>query len=542
MSCMRAFLLLMAATAAAAPALARSCPEQGRLNFVGLSRGGTSSVWLSTTVAGSFRLDVDASGQTVDSWSKAAPGVHVTQSPVVGEDAGGVHSLVGEDGPPDSPIPCTISSQFQSSQGGGILPPGINWPSARPKPPIGIALRPEHPIAIAVRPRPPIGIAVKPERPIGIAVKPERPVGIAVKPEQPIGIAVKPDQPVGIAVKPEHPIGIAPKPEHPIGIAAKPEQPIAVVPAVSAELAAAQSAATRPPCLDPSDPAAAGRPDAEICPRLAPLTEGRDTVQPTAWNAWADINHGYVRDNRSALEGRAYLNRLTVGLDRLLLPDLSLGASIAMETGTSRSLDDLLSLSSDGVEVGPYLVWRLAEGLVLDLAYSYATADNDVRVGPFRGGYDSSRHQLSATLSGQMVFGRAYLRPAVTITHGWADLSAHSLAAPLLGQTVAVDIARRRPETGTATLDAEFGAIFTRARRGYIAPWAELGLSYAYQRLDDAEDLLLGRTDDLAGTARAGLRLSLSPSSVLEVGGGYLSLGQSGLDSWEARALVSFGF
>lgn len=41
---------------------------------------------------------------------------------------------------------------------------------------------------------------------------------------------------------------------------------------------------------------------------------------------------------------------------------------------------------------------------------------------------------------------------------------------------------------------------------------------------------------------RSGIRALVSDSISIEAGGGYLSLGQSGLDEWEARLHVAFSF
>ena len=209
-------------------AVAKNCNTAGNLAYLGVLAGQTKSVWLSATSPGAFDLVSAQGNTTVDSWSRAKRGLHVSLSPNVSNGNGGTHKLYDSSG-------CLLDTQNQ--KGGITFPPNINFPPTLPpswRPPTGITpglpigvmppigtlppltgITPEVPVAV----RPPIGTL-----PPSTGITPEVPV--AVRP--PIGTlppptGVTPEVPV--AVRP--PIGTLPPPT---GIT--PEVPVAVRPPI----------------------------------------------------------------------------------------------------------------------------------------------------------------------------------------------------------------------------------------------------------------------------------------------------------------------
>ena len=79
-----------------------------------------------------------------------------------------------------------------------------------------------------------------------------------------------------------------------------------------------------------------------------------------------------------------------------------------------------------------------------------------------------------------------------------------------------------------------------------IMPYAEIGAVYEFDRPNDGQiltaDLALVTPSAWTGTFRVGARMQLNNSVQVEASGGYLSFGQSGLDIWEGKFQVSFGF
>ncbi|RZT94980.1 hypothetical protein [Rivibacter subsaxonicus] len=54
--------------------------------------------------------------------------------------------------------------------------------------------------------------------------------------------------------------------------------------------------------------------------------------------------------------------------------------------------------------------------------------------------------------------------------------------------------------------------------------------------------LTLADTSPWSGSLRLGLRSLVARSLIVEASLGYLSIGQNGLDTWEGRLFVSYGF
>jgi hypothetical protein len=79
-----------------------------------------------------------------------------------------------------------------------------------------------------------------------------------------------------------------------------------------------------------------------------------------------------------------------------------------------------------------------------------------------------------------------------------------------------------------------------------VVPFAEFGVAYEFDRPNGGEiltaDLSLATPSAWSGTLRAGARMLLNNSVQIEATGGYLSFGQSGLDIWEGKLHVSYGF
>ena len=76
-----------------------------------------------------------------------------------------------------------------------------------------------------------------------------------------------------------------------------------------------------------------GRNPCRSCPKRrdageVPLTEGRDLLEPTLWNAWVQPVYVQVSDERYGLDIDTHLGSVTVGLDRRFGENVVLGASL----------------------------------------------------------------------------------------------------------------------------------------------------------------------------------------------------------------------
>lgn len=155
--------------------------------------------------------------------------------------------------------------------------------------------------------------------------------------------------------------------------------------------------------------------------------------------------------------------------------------------------------------------------------------------------------RISCSAGGSVDDGTAFF-DATNCT--WVGSSPESDGYDLVGDLLGLPLDIRMPEEsfdyGIVTASAEISRIFTAADGSSVMPFAELGVNYEFERPDDGQvlagDLSLETPSPWTFTLRSGARALIYESVQVEVSGGYLSLGQDGLDIWEGKFRVAFGF
>ena len=587
--------LLVSASMSAARAA--SCSAEGGLIFLGKTSDKANSLWLSGTSSGACRLD--AAGTTKDTWSQTRGGLHLTLSDVVSPGNGGVHHLYDNSG-----SGCLLDSQNQ--RGGFNLPPiGKLFPDfltpeipVATKPPIwivppvgitpeipvlrppGIGITPEIPIIVAppVDVLPPIGVlpptGITPEIPVitppPVGITPEVP--IATRP--PIGVlpptGITPEIPV---ITPP-PVGITP--EVPVITSPDPEIPT-VPPTISVpETVANAELSKRPedflsgdtcailegggqlyrnedglvftaPCTLVRQGGYQGITVASLLEQSdVPLTSGRQFVAEPLWNFWTETRGVYARDRRHNLDIEGYSGSVIAGFDRNFDNETVVGVSGSFESSGSDGYDGGLVNEAYGISVGPYFAHRLSREWAVQGSLGYMLRHNDLDVVVLEGDYFS--HQLSAAtaLHGQYNYKDWTLRPRVGLSYAETFTEAYDLSGTVSNTPVKVDIGSDHFSFGEAEIAGEASTYVELEGNLLGIPYGELGLRYAFDRPNDGKilsgNLTLEETSDVTGTLRGGMRFIYDDRIYFDVGVGYLSLGQNGLDIWEAKARVSFAF
>jgi len=553
--------LLVSASMSAARAA--SCSTEGGLVFLGKTSDKANSLWLSGTSSGAFRLD--AAGTTKDTWSQAQGGLHLTLSDVVSPGNGGVHHLYD-----NSASGCLLDSQNQ--RGGFNLPPiGKLFPDFV-TPEIPVATKP--PIWIV----PPVGIT--PEIPV------LRPPGIGITPEIPIVVAPPVDvlPPIGVlpptGITPEIPVITPPPvgitPEVPVITSPDPEIPT-VPPTISVpETVANAELSKRPedflsgdtcailegggqlyrnedglvftaPCTLVRQGGYQGITVASLLEQSdVPLTSGRQFVAEPLWNFWTETRGVYARDRRHNLDIEGYSGSVIAGFDRNFDNETVVGVSGSFESSGSDGYDGGLVNEAYGISVGPYFAHRLSREWAVQGSLGYMLRHNDLDVVVLEGDYFS--HQLSAAtaLHGQYNYKDWTLRPRVGLSYAETFTEAYDLSGTVSNTPVKVDIGSDHFSFGEAEIAGEASTYVELEGNLLGIPYGELGLRYAFDRPNDGKilsgNLTLEETSDVTGTLRGGMRFIYDDRIYFDVGAGYLSLGQNGLDIWEAKARVSFAF
>jgi hypothetical protein len=109
------------------------------------------------------------------------------------------------------------------------------------------------------------------------------------------------------------------------------------------------------------------------------------------------------------------------------------------------------------------------------------------------------------------------------------------------GTAMQLPMDHAKSEYGETTAGLEFSYPF-----GRFIPYFDASTRYEYLRANDglilSGDLTMVHTPGWTGMARFGGRLLLGGTTFLEIGGGYLSFFQRGLNAWETRIFLSQGF
>lgn len=456
----------------------------------------------------------------------------------------------------------------------GVLPPTGITPEIPVLRPPGIGITPELPIIVAppVDILPPIGVlpptGITPEIPV------QRPPGIGITPEIPV------QRPTGIGITPEIPVlrppGIGITPELPVITPPDPITPT-VPPTISVpETVANAELSKRPDEFLVADTCAILEGDGQLyrneeglvytapCTLVrqggyygvtvaslmqqsdVPLTPGREFAQEPLWNFWTETRGVYARDRRHSLDVEGYSGSMLFGVDRNFDDTTVIGVSGSFESSGSEGYDGGMTNEAYGLSIGPYVAHRLSREWAIEGSLGYMLHHNDLDVVVLEGDYFS--HQLSAAgaLHGQYHYEDWTLRPRFGLSYSTTFTEAYDLSGVIGSTPVTVDIGSDKFSYGEAEIAGEASTYVFINDDWLGVPYGELGLQYAYDRPNGGKilsgNLTLEDTSPVTGTFRAGMRFVYDDRIFFDLGAGYLSIGQNGLDIIEAKARISFAF
>jgi hypothetical protein len=301
-----------------------------------------------------------------------------------------------------------------------------------------------------------------------------------------------------------------------------------------------------PECQADCPPTGCQAPDLEEAQMEVPLTPGRDFGVVTEWNAWSDLRSLNSHDARFGLDLSNVARSATFGLDRRFGSDFVAGLSFTLQNSVSGGYNGFLSSTSTGVSIGPYVAYMLSPNWAVDASLSYSRLSNKLGIAMFSGSYMSQSLGGSASLHGQYDLGVVNVRPKVSgsFTRSYSD--GYAMSGSLLGQNLNVPFPSSNYNVASFTASNEVNKVFTTAGGTQFMPYAEFGVQYDAIRVNDGQVLTgtLGFATPSAWTmtVRSGVRMLLSNSIQIDLGAGYLSLGQPGLDVIDAKIHLSLSF
>ena len=566
---------------------AAHCDENGGLKFLGASAGGGHSVWLSSTSAGAFKLESAAGGVTVDSWDKNKRGLRLSLSPFVSNGNGGTHKLYTNSN-------CLLDTQNQ--KGGfvfspNLIPPGVT----RPRPPPTDPFQPITPSRPTI-PNMPGGVTP----PIGVLpvepLTPGMPGGvtppIATIPTQPLTPGIPGGVTPPIAIIPAQPLtpgipgGVTPPiatiPTQPLtpGIPGGMTPPIAIIPAQPLTPGmpggVTPPIATLPGTTDPGEKRGVERSGSVINSRYAaplscpagrvptvnasgqtsdclapvesdiPLTQGRELLVASEWNVWADTNASHLSDQRHNMNTHGNTTSLSMGIDRLVTPDLVIGAQASLTRSNSNSFDGDMQADTNGFLIGPYLSYRVSPNWYVYGALLVGQQTIDQEILSLSGTLRTNQYSLNLQSEGQYAWEKAFLRPKVQMSYTYTSGDSYRLSGNVLSAPISLRMRSEGFGYGVIQPSLEINQTFDMGNNTLVTPYAEAGVFYEFDRPNSGQILTgnLHYTDasPWGGILRAGARSQINRSTILKLEVAYQSIGVNDLSVWGGQLFLSHSF
>ena len=287
-------------------------------------------------------------------------------------------------------------------------------------------------------------------------------------------------------------------------------------------------------------------PGANAPQRIA--TSGQKSDGSPQWDAWADARFYDIKDRRYQLDTDGNMQQAYVGADSLVTSNLVLGLAGAYEGSDQNGYRNYVSTDTDAYVIGPYVGYRVLPNVVLDGWLGYAYQNVDTRIANAKGSYSVNQFFASLNATAQFDFDFIGIQPKLSFYYSHADTDDLKLKVGDLGGnrfgTLTVPI--NDQDVGLLDQSVEFNHAFAPTQDLLLMPYVRAGGRYAFQRPNDGKilsgDLTLVTSSPWSGNIRGGLRTLVYDQVVIDVGGGYLSLGQGGLDIWEGKLAFQWLF
>lgn len=241
------------------------------------------------------------------------------------------------------------------------------------------------------------------------------------------------------------------------------------------------------------------------------------------WSLWLDVQGSGLLSGGSGQQ----LN-LTGGIGYRLTEDFIAGIIGGQESFRYSAEGDGL-LSGSGLSAGGYVAWRFAEHGMLDAALVGTALGYEVTAGTATGQFNASRWLVSSGLTGDFELGdKLTVSPSARVTALWESQESWT-------DSLATEHAAKSFSDGTASGGVTFSGRWLLLEDMTLLPYFGLFADY---RFDSAGGMT---TSGLEGRVQAGIRLNVSASAAISIGGELAGL-FSEQRTWSLNAGVSGGF
>ncbi len=291
---------------------------------------------------------------------------------------------------------------------------------------------------------------------------------------------------------------------------------------------------------------AADTDDSDLNNGDAYITPGREFSPKALWNTWLDAYYFDMQDRRYNLQFDGDDSLLVFGTDRLLRENLALGMLASIQKFNTTGFGGNWITDSNELTIGPYLGYQVSKIWAINTSLGYGNTHNNVDIANFNGSYIAHAYSFEIDLIGQYDYKKLHLLVKPALFYSYVHTKAYQVSGSIAGVNLNIPVSNDSFSVGLVATSIEMNRDFRITNFKILEPFADIGVIYAFQRPNNGKiltgNLYLASTSAWSGTARIGARLLLASDLYIAANGGYLSIGQAGLNIWEARVYTSYVF
>ena len=256
-------------------------------------------------------------------------------------------------------------------------------------------------------------------------------------------------------------------------------------------------------------------------------------------DVWLSAELSGVTDNRAGERAESDFGVAQLGVDWAVSDDLLVGGMVQLDWMDETAREVFAEagaiagarVDGEGWMAGPYMVWRVADGVILDSMALYGMSSNTVNpLGLYEDEFDTDRWMLQANLTGEYGRGAFVVRPQATLTHfeetqdGYTD----SLGIVIPSQSIALGRLAAGPE------------LIWRQDSASGARWelrSKLRAVWDYQPADLLSETgtFMNSEADVRADGEIGIAATLQNGAVFELSVGMSGIGQDDFEANTAR-------
>lgn len=256
-----------------------------------------------------------------------------------------------------------------------------------------------------------------------------------------------------------------------------------------------------------------------------PADERVSSAVESPVNVWTKGRWTEANDDRGGIDQNSDFGVVYVGADYRYQSDMYIGVLAQVDWFEETSNGLSTQGEGDGWMVGPYIVSRLEDDLILDARIAWGQSDNKVNMGTAWDSYDTERWQVEANLTGVLDYDDWQINPSLGLVYFEEEQKEYvdSTSTTIAAQTNSLGSLSFGP-TAYYTIKQGDGTVI-KPMFGLKGVW-----DFDAPDITDVNGNAVG-TDGLRGQAKIGLNATLEDGSTMQGSYVYDGIGVSAFES-----------